>query len=149
MGNRTLGNMRFGPPKNFLVKACYYIMNYGGVTVLVNTDIWNLPVPKNVKKFAWLVFHNKINTKKIVSITTPINPPPNKTSPSPHAAYTVTLPPLLTVTLPPLLTATARWPPLDRPAHQELHGHNPHGRAESYRFAKGCCLGDRDSLKKR
>jgi hypothetical protein len=88
MGNRTLGNMRFGPPKNFLVKACYYIMNYGGVTVLVNTDIWNLPVPKNVKKFAWLVFHNKINTKKIVSITTPINPSPNKTSPSPHAAYT-------------------------------------------------------------
>jgi hypothetical protein len=39
MGNRALGYMRFVPPKNFSVKACYYLMNYGGVTVLGNTDI--------------------------------------------------------------------------------------------------------------
>jgi hypothetical protein len=64
MGNRTLGNMRFGPPKNFLVKACYYIMNYGGVTVLVNTDIWNLPAPKNIKNLRGLSFITKLILKK-------------------------------------------------------------------------------------
>jgi hypothetical protein len=37
--------MRFGPYKNFLVKACYYTMNYGWVG---NTDIWNSLMPKNV-----------------------------------------------------------------------------------------------------
>jgi hypothetical protein len=41
-------NMRFGPHKNFSVKTCYYAMNFGGVSVLGNTDIWNSLVPKNV-----------------------------------------------------------------------------------------------------
>jgi hypothetical protein len=34
-------SMRFGPHKKFSVKACYYAMNFGGVSVLGNTDIWN------------------------------------------------------------------------------------------------------------
>jgi hypothetical protein len=29
-------SMRFGPYKNFSVKACYYAMNYEGVIVLGN-----------------------------------------------------------------------------------------------------------------
>jgi hypothetical protein len=31
--------MRFGPYKNFSVKACYYAMNYGGVMVLQTSGI--------------------------------------------------------------------------------------------------------------
>jgi hypothetical protein len=47
-GEPDTGYMRFEPHKNFLVKACYYTMNYGWVTVLGNTDIWNSLMPKNV-----------------------------------------------------------------------------------------------------
>jgi hypothetical protein len=43
----NIRNMRFGPHKNFSVKACYYAMNFGGVTVLGNKDIWNSLVHKN------------------------------------------------------------------------------------------------------
>jgi hypothetical protein len=42
-------SMRFGPHKNFSVKAWYFAMNYGGVTVLGNTKIWNSLAQKNVK----------------------------------------------------------------------------------------------------
>jgi hypothetical protein len=41
-------SMRFGSHKNFSVKACYFAMNYGGVTVLGNTEIWNSLAPKNI-----------------------------------------------------------------------------------------------------
>jgi hypothetical protein len=33
--------MRFRPHKTFSVKACYYAINFGGATVLGNSDIWN------------------------------------------------------------------------------------------------------------
>jgi hypothetical protein len=59
--------MRFGPHKNFSVKACYYAMNYGGVTVLGNTDIWNSLAPKKRNFFAWLALHNRINTRQRLS----------------------------------------------------------------------------------
>jgi hypothetical protein len=48
--------MRFGPHKTFSFKACYYAMNYGGVTVLGNSEIWNSPAPKNVKNLLGLPF---------------------------------------------------------------------------------------------
>jgi hypothetical protein len=54
--------MRFGPHKTFSVKACYYAMNCGGVTILGNSDIWNSLAPKKCKIFAWLALHNRINT---------------------------------------------------------------------------------------
>jgi hypothetical protein len=56
--------MRFGPHKTFLVKACYYAMNYGGVTVLGNSEIWNSLALKKCKNFTWLALHNRINTKE-------------------------------------------------------------------------------------
>jgi hypothetical protein len=40
-------SMKFEPHKNFSVKACYYAMKFGGVSVLGNTDIWNILAPKN------------------------------------------------------------------------------------------------------
>jgi hypothetical protein len=55
-------SMRFGPYKSFSVKACYFAMNYGGVTILGNTEIWNSLAPKKSKIFAWLALHNRINT---------------------------------------------------------------------------------------
>jgi hypothetical protein len=58
------GSMRFGPYKKFSVKACYYAMNFGGVTVLGNTDIWNSLTPKKCKIFASLALHNRINTRE-------------------------------------------------------------------------------------
>jgi hypothetical protein len=42
--------MRFSPHKKKSVKACYCAMNFGGVTVLGNSDIWNSLAPKNAKK---------------------------------------------------------------------------------------------------
>jgi hypothetical protein len=42
--------MRFGPHKKNSVKACYYAMNFGGVTIIGNSDIWNSLAPKNAKK---------------------------------------------------------------------------------------------------
>jgi hypothetical protein len=57
-------SMRFGPYKSFSVKACYFAMNYGGVTVLGNIEIWNSLAPKKCKIFAWLALHNRINTKE-------------------------------------------------------------------------------------
>jgi hypothetical protein len=57
-------SMRFGAHKNFSVKACYYTMNYGGVTVLGNTEIWNSLAPKKCKIFAWLTLHNRVNTRE-------------------------------------------------------------------------------------
>jgi hypothetical protein len=59
--------MRFGPHKIFSVKACYYAMNYGGVTILGNTDICNSLAPKKCKIFAWLALHNRINTRERLS----------------------------------------------------------------------------------
>jgi hypothetical protein len=56
--------MRFRPHKTFSVKACYYAINFGGATVLGNSDIWNSLAQKNVIFFAWLALHNRINTKK-------------------------------------------------------------------------------------
>jgi hypothetical protein len=40
--------MRFRPHKTFSVKACYYAINFGGATVLGNSDIWNSLASKNV-----------------------------------------------------------------------------------------------------
>jgi hypothetical protein len=57
-------SMRFEPHKHFYVKACYYAMNYVGVTVLGNTDICNSLTPKKCKIFAWLALHNRINTRE-------------------------------------------------------------------------------------
>jgi hypothetical protein len=56
--------MRFGPYKSFSVKACYFAMNYGGVTIFGNTEIWNSLAPKKCKIFAWLALHNIINTRE-------------------------------------------------------------------------------------
>jgi hypothetical protein len=61
-------SMRFGAHKNFSVKACYYTMNYGGVTVLGNTEIWNSLAPKKYKIFAWLTLHNRVNTRETKGI---------------------------------------------------------------------------------
>jgi hypothetical protein len=52
--------MRFEPYKNFSVKACYYAMNFGGVTVPGNSDIWKSLAPKKCMIFAWLAFHNRL-----------------------------------------------------------------------------------------
>jgi hypothetical protein len=57
-------SVRFGPYKNFSLKACYFAMNYGGVTVLGNTLIWNSLAPKKCKIFAWFALHNRINTRE-------------------------------------------------------------------------------------
>jgi hypothetical protein len=57
-------SMRFGPYKNFSVKACCYAMNYGGVTAFGNTEIWSSLAPKKCKIFAWLVLHNRLNTRE-------------------------------------------------------------------------------------
>jgi hypothetical protein len=56
--------MRFGPYRNFSIKTCYYAMNYGIVTVLGNTVIWSSLAPKKCKIFAWLVLHNRFNTRE-------------------------------------------------------------------------------------
>jgi hypothetical protein len=56
--------MRFGPHKKILVKACYYVMNFRGATVLGNTDIWNSLTPKKCKMFAWLALHDRLNTRE-------------------------------------------------------------------------------------
>jgi hypothetical protein len=40
--------MRFRPHMTFSVKACYYAINFGGATVLGNSDIWNSLASKNV-----------------------------------------------------------------------------------------------------
>jgi hypothetical protein len=58
---RTMG---FDPHKKNSVKACYYAMNFGGVTVLGNMDIWNSLAPKKCKIFAWLAFHDRLNTRE-------------------------------------------------------------------------------------
>jgi hypothetical protein len=42
-------------------------MDYGGFTVLGNTDIWNSLAPKKCKIFAWLALHNRINTRERLS----------------------------------------------------------------------------------
>jgi hypothetical protein len=56
--------MRFRPYKNFSVKACYYAMNFGGVTTPHNTDIWKSLAPKKCKIFAWLVLHDRLNNRE-------------------------------------------------------------------------------------
>jgi hypothetical protein len=56
--------MRFGPHKKNSVKACYYAMNFGGVTVLSNSDIWNSLAPKKCKNYAWLALHDRLNTRE-------------------------------------------------------------------------------------
>jgi hypothetical protein len=48
-GETDVHSMRFGVYKNFLVKTCYYAMNYEVVTVLGNTDFWSSLAPKNVR----------------------------------------------------------------------------------------------------
>jgi hypothetical protein len=48
--------MIFGPHKTFSVKACYYAMNYGGVTVLGNSEIWNSLALKKCKNLLVLPF---------------------------------------------------------------------------------------------
>jgi hypothetical protein len=58
--------MRFGPHKNFSVKAYYYAMNYGGVTILGNTYIWNSLAQKNAN-FCLACLHNRINTRERLS----------------------------------------------------------------------------------
>jgi hypothetical protein len=52
----NIRNMRFEPHKNFSVKTCYYAMNFGGVTVLGNTNICNSLAQKNVKYLLGLPF---------------------------------------------------------------------------------------------
>jgi hypothetical protein len=47
---------RFGPHKTFSFKACYYAMNYGGVTVLGNSEIWNSLALKKCKNLLVLPF---------------------------------------------------------------------------------------------
>jgi hypothetical protein len=59
-----VSSMRFGPYKNFSVKACYYAMNFGGVTILGNTDIWKSLAPNICKIFAWFTLHNRLNTRE-------------------------------------------------------------------------------------
>jgi hypothetical protein len=39
-------------------------MNYGGVTVLGNTEIWNSLTPKKCKIFAWLTLYNRVNSRE-------------------------------------------------------------------------------------
>jgi hypothetical protein len=56
--------MRFRPYKNFSVKACYYVMNFEGVTIPCNTDIWKSLAPKKCKIFAWLTLHDRLNTRE-------------------------------------------------------------------------------------
>jgi hypothetical protein len=56
--------MRFGRYKNFSVKACYYAMNFGGVTILGNNDIWKSLALKKCKIFAWLALHGRLNTRE-------------------------------------------------------------------------------------
>jgi hypothetical protein len=57
--------MRFGPHKNFSVKACYFGMNYGGVAFLGNKEIWNSFAPKKYKLFAWLALHNRVTRERL------------------------------------------------------------------------------------
>jgi hypothetical protein len=54
--------MRFGPSKQFSVKS-YQAMNWGGVTCLGNSKIWNSLAPKKVYFFAWLALHNRLSTR--------------------------------------------------------------------------------------
>jgi hypothetical protein len=37
--------MRFGPDKKFLIKNCYYALNFGGVSCTGNTKIWHSFAP--------------------------------------------------------------------------------------------------------
>jgi hypothetical protein len=60
-------SMRFRPHKKFSVKACHYAMNYGGVTVLGNSDIWNSLAPEKCDIFAWLDLHDRLNTRERLS----------------------------------------------------------------------------------
>jgi hypothetical protein len=60
-------SMRFGPHKNFSVKAWYFAMNYGGVAVLGNTKIRNSLAQKKCKIFAWLALYNRVNTREILN----------------------------------------------------------------------------------
>jgi hypothetical protein len=48
--------MRFQPYKTFSIRACYYAMNYGGVTVLGNLDIWSSLLLKSVRFLLGLSF---------------------------------------------------------------------------------------------
>jgi hypothetical protein len=56
--------MRFGPDKNFLVKNCYYALNFGGVLCAGNQEIWSSLAPKKCKIFAWLTLQDHLNTKE-------------------------------------------------------------------------------------
>jgi hypothetical protein len=56
--------MCFGPYKNFSVKACHYAMNFGGVTIPGNTDIWKSLAPKKCKIFTWLALYDRLNTRE-------------------------------------------------------------------------------------
>jgi hypothetical protein len=61
--------MRFCPHKKKSVKACYYAMNFRGVTVLGNTDIWNSLASKKCNFFAWLTLHDRLNTRERLART--------------------------------------------------------------------------------
>jgi hypothetical protein len=39
-------------------------MNFGGVAVLGNTDIWKSLAPNKCKIFAWFTLHNRLNTRE-------------------------------------------------------------------------------------
>jgi hypothetical protein len=56
--------MRFGPDNNFLVKNCYYALNFGGVLCVGNQKIWSSLAHKKCKIFAWLALHDRLNTKE-------------------------------------------------------------------------------------
>jgi hypothetical protein len=63
-GDADTRSMRFESYKNFSVKACYYALNYRGVTILGNAEIWCSLTPKKCKIFAWLTLHNRLNTRE-------------------------------------------------------------------------------------
>jgi hypothetical protein len=55
--------MRFGPDKSFLVKNCYYVLNFGGISCVGNPGIWHSFAPKKCSIFVWLALHNRLSTK--------------------------------------------------------------------------------------
>jgi hypothetical protein len=67
--------MRSGPDKRFSIKNCYYALNFGSVSCVVNQEIWNSLALKKCKFFAWVALkkcnffawvalHNRLNTKE-------------------------------------------------------------------------------------
>jgi hypothetical protein len=42
-------------------------MNFGGATYLRNEEVWNSLAPQKCKIFAWLILHNRLNTRDRLS----------------------------------------------------------------------------------